>query len=718
MSKILVLAEKPSVGREIARVLSCKKKTDGALIGDKYVVTWALGHLVTLANPENYNDRYKNWNMNDLPMLPDKMKLVIIKKTSKQFNAVKRLMNDKNIKEIIIATDAGREGELVARWIIEKARVNKPIKRLWISSQTDKAIKEGFRNLKDGKEYINLYHSAVARSRADWYVGLNITRALTCKHNVQLSAGRVQTPTLNMIIQRENEIKKFVGAKYWELKCISNNIEFNWVSNNGNTRIFDKEKRDSIINKTKDNIGTITSVNEKTKKIQVPLAYDLTSLQIDANNKYGFSAKETLQIMQRLYEHHKLVTYPRTDSRYISSDVVDTLKERLESIISPSYKGFARALLRQKLNITKRFVDDKKVTDHHAIIPTEETGYVNDLSNNERKIYELIVKRFLEVLSKPCEYKETKAELNIQGEKFIVTHKDIINEGFKSISSSKEKPDGHKVQFKPNDKISISKVHYIEGVTKPPSRYTEALLLADMENPKKFVSENKMKETLADAGGIGTVATRADIIEKLYNTYYIEKIDGKIHPTSKGKQLVDLVPEDIKSPILTAKWEQQLVNISKGKLKEVKFTNDIKDYTRELVEEIKKDNISYVHDNITSDKCPNCGENLLKVKNKKGEMLVCKDRECGYKKMTSRLTNARCPECHKKMIMIGEKDNKAFKCHNCGYKEKLTTWNRKKEATNNQMNKKQARNYLNKMKKDADKPLNNAFAESLSKFKF
>lgn len=717
MGKTLVLAEKPSVGREIARVLSCKKKTNGALVGDKYIVTWALGHLITLANPESYHERYKNWNMGDLPMLPDKMKLVVIKKTSKQFNIVKSLMNDKDIQEIVIATDAGREGELVARWIIEKARVKKPIKRLWISSQTDKAIREGFKNLKSGKMYWDLYQSAVARSKADWYVGLNLTRALTCKHNVQLSAGRVQTPTLNMIVYRENEIKKFQPVKFYELKCMTNNIELNWVGDEKGTRLFNVDKRDKILANIKNQQGIVKSVTKKMKKIPTPYAYDLTTLQIDANNKYGFSAKKTLQLMQQLYERHKVVTYPRTDSKYISKDIVPTLKERLESITSSTYKSYARSLIKSKLNITNRFVDDKKVTDHHAIIPTEQVVFLDDLSSDERKIYDLVVKRFLEVLSKPCEYEEIKVKIAIKEEIFGITYKNIINEGYKAIESKSKEVNNKNIKFNIGDKVIVDKVYYTEGTTKPPSRYTEATLLADMENPKKYVQDKAMKETLANVGGIGTVATRADIIEKLYNTFYIENKDGKIYPTSKGKQLVDLVPDDIKSPILTAKWEMELTNISKGKVKEPVFINDIKNYTREIVEKVKQDNSVFKHDNITSEKCPNCGEKLLKVNNKTGEILVCKDRECGYRRVINRVTNARCPECHKKMIMVGEGEKKMFICNNCGFKEKLLSWNKRKESNQKQMNKKQVHKYMNKMKKESNQSINNAFADSLSKLK-
>lgn len=718
MSKILVLAEKPSVGREIGRVLGCKQKADGVLIGPKYVVTWALGHLITLANPENYHERYKHWNMGDLPMLPEKMKLVVIKKTSKQYHTVKRWMMDKGIKEIVIATDAGREGELVARWIIEKANVKKPIKRLWISSQTDKAIQDGFKHLKDGKAYDNLYHSAVARSKADWYVGLNLTRALTCKHNVQLSAGRVQTPTLQMIVSREEAIRQFVPAKYYELKADSNHVTFNYLGKGGHARIFDEVKRDKLLALLRHQEGVVKSVETKTKKVPAPQAYDLTTLQIDANNKYGFSAKRTLKLMQQLYEHYKVVTYPRTDSKYISQDIVPTLKERLESITTKSYKGYARSLMQSSLHITNRFVDDKKVTDHHAIIPTEEVAFVNDMSNDERKIYELIVKRFLEVLSKPYVYEETKVKIAIQNECFGVTYKRTLDQGWKSIGDQKEEQSKQVVAFKSHEKVKISNIYYTEGLTTPPSRYTEATLLADMENPKKFVDEKAMQTTLSQVGGIGTVATRADIIEKLYNTYYIENKEGKLFPTLKGKQVVELVPPEMKSPLLTAKWEMTLTDISKGKAKESVFIDQIKTYTKKLVEQVKSDATTFKHDNITGEKCPYCGGYLLRVKNKNGEMLVCKDRECGYKRKVNQLTNARCPECHKKMIMVGEGDKKTFICQNCGFKEKLHAWNKRKQNASQKMDKRRVNQYMKKMKKEADKPLNNAFADSLSKFNF
>ncbi|MBM6837489.1 DNA topoisomerase III, partial [Clostridium saudiense] len=337
MSKILVLAEKPSVGRDIAKVLKCSQNKGAYIEGNKYIVTWAMGHLVGLMDPEGYDVKYKKWAMETLPMLPKHMKLTVLKKTAKQYNEVKKQMNRNDVSEIVIATDAGREGELVARWIIEKAGIKKPIKRLWISSQTTKAILEGFSNLKPGKEYENLYKAAVCRAEADWLVGLNVTRALTCKYNAQLSAGRVQSPTLAMIVNREEEIKNFKPKSYYTIEGNSNGITLNWVNKDNNGRIFDEEYANEILKKISNESGEITNIIEKDKKQFSPALYDLTELQRDCNKLWGFSAKQTLSIMQRLYENHKILTYPRTDSRYISTDIVPTLKDRLDSIAIGEY---------------------------------------------------------------------------------------------------------------------------------------------------------------------------------------------------------------------------------------------------------------------------------------------------------------------------------------------------------------------------------------------
>ena len=384
----MILAEKPSVGREIAKVLKANNNKGSYIENNKYIVTWALGHLVELQSPEGYDVKYKNWSMDTLPMLPKYMKLSVIKKSSKQFYEVKKQMLRDDVSENIIATDSGREGELVARWIIEKAGVKKPLKRLWISSQTSKAIIEGFNNLKPGDAYRNLYEAAQCRAEADWVVGLNVTRALTCKYNAQLSAGRVQSPTLAMIVQREEEIKNFIPKDYYTIEGKGNNVTFNWVNKDNNGRIFDEEFAKKVIGKCNKANAEVVSVDSKEKKQYSPALYDLTELQRDCNRLFGFSAKQTLSIMQRLYENYKILTYPRTDSRYVTRDIVATIPERLNAVATGEYRLVAQELLKTKITGNKSFVDDSKVSDHHAIIPTEERPNLSSLSSEERKVYD------------------------------------------------------------------------------------------------------------------------------------------------------------------------------------------------------------------------------------------------------------------------------------------------------------------------------------------
>ena len=384
MGKILVLAEKPSVGRELARVLGCKKAGEGCLEGDRYIVTWALGHLVELAPPEDYDKAWAKWDMLTLPMLPDQMKTVVIPQSGRQFRSVQALMRRGDVDELVIATDAGREGELVARWIMEKAGWKKPAKRLWISSQTDKAIQDGFAHLRPAADYDNLYHSAQARSVADWVVGLNVTRALTCKHNAQLSAGRVQTPTLALIVDREEEIRSFRPREFWTVRAGFDGFTATWRDPTGQARTFDQEQAQQVAAALTGGTGTLIEVKKTAKQTPPPAAYDLTELQRDANKKYAYSAKETLSIMQNLYEVHKLLTYPRTDSRYISDDVVPTLPERLRSVLVEEYKPLAQQILLSRPLQTKYLVNNAKVSDHHAIIPTEEQPELWRLSGPER----------------------------------------------------------------------------------------------------------------------------------------------------------------------------------------------------------------------------------------------------------------------------------------------------------------------------------------------
>jgi DNA topoisomerase III len=728
MAKSLVIAEKPSVARDIANVLKCTKKGNGFLEGNNYIVTWALGHLVTLADPEVYDNKYKTWNLEDLPMLPERMKLVVMKQTGKQFNAVKSQLIRSDVNEIIVATDAGREGELVARWIIDKANVHKPIKRLWISSVTDKAIKDGFNNLKPGKAYENLYASAVARSEADWYIGLNATRALTTKFNAQLNCGRVQTPTVAMVATREDEIKSFKPQTYYGIEVQTDGLKLTWQDANGNSRSFNKEKIDAIVKSLGSKDASVVSIDRKAKKTFSPALYDLTELQRDANNIFGYSAKETLNIMQKLYEQHKVLTYPRTDSRYLSSDIVSTLPERLKACGAGEYRALANKILKKPIKATNAFVDDRKVSDHHAIIPTE--GYVNysNFTDKERKIYDLVVKRFLAVLFPAFEYEQLTVQAKIGEEKFIAKGKSVINAGWKEVYENRfddeESSDDVKEQLLPRlekgDVLITKLIAQTSGQTKPPARFTEATILSAMENPTKYMETNdkKLVETLKSTGGLGTVATRADIIDKLFNSFLIEKRGGKeIYITSKGRQLLELVPGELKSPATTAEWELKLELIAKGKLKKDVFINEMKEHTKKIVAEIKASDKKYKHDNISTKSCPDCGKPMLEVNGKKGKMLVCQDRECGHKKNVSRVTNARCPQCKKKMELRGEGNGQIFAC-TCGYREKLSAFEaRRKKESGGKVDKRTVQKYLKQQEKEVE-PINNAFADLLKGIKF
>ncbi|WP_253288329.1 DNA topoisomerase III [Blautia sp. MSJ-19] len=726
--KSLVIAEKPSVARDIARVLHCTQKGNGILEGKEYVVTWALGHLVTLADPEEYDKKYIKWDMETLPMMPDKMKLVVIRQTSKQYQAVKTQLFRKDIGDVIIATDAGREGELVARWILDKSGCRKPIRRLWISSVTDKAIRDGFKNLKDGRDYDNLYRAAVARAEADWLVGINGTRALTCKHNAQLSCGRVQTPTLAIIARREEEIRKFQPEDYFGMTLQAGGIQWTWKdTRSGSYRTFQKERVEEIQKKVSNTALEVVNVSRKPKKTMAPGLYDLTTLQREANQKYGFSAKETLNIMQRLYENHKVLTYPRTDSRYIGKDVVPTLKERLKACGTGPYRKFAGALISKPIHTNGSFVDDKKVSDHHAIIPTEQFVQLDHMTNEERKIYDMVVRRFLSVLYPPFEYEQTSMEAKAAGQSFVASGKAVVSAGWKEVYEGGSTEDDEEEQtlkdqnlpvLKQGEKLSIDSIRIISGKTKPPAHFTEATLLAAMENPVKYMSSKDAQaaKTLGETGGLGTVATRADIIEKLFHTFLMEKRGNEIYLTSKAKQLLELVPEDLKKPELTADWEKKLSDISKGRLQQKVFLDGIREYTEEIVGEIKAGTGTFRHDNLTNKICPNCGKRMLAVNGKNSKMLVCQDRECGYRETISRTTNARCPKCHKRMEMLVKGKEETFVC-GCGYKEKLSSFQARRAKEGAGVNKRDVQKYLKKQQKEAAEPVNNAFAQALAGLK-
>lgn len=787
--KSLVLAEKPSVGRDIARVLHCPQKSDGYMEGKDYVVTWGLGHLIELQDPEGYDKKYKEWKAEDLPIMPEKLQTVVIAKTGKQYRTVQRLLDRKDVEDVVIATDAGREGELVARWILKKAGCRKKCRRLWISSVTDKAIREGFAKLKDAKEYDHLYDAAVSRAEADWLVGINATRALTCKYNAQLSCGRVQTPTLAMIAKREEEIKNFQPQSYYTIhaeavcgpaqpnavqagggfaqaKVVqaagkSAGIQFQWRDNaTGSLRTFSRERAEHVCRSLQNETLVVTKLEKKQKKTPAPLLYDLTELQRESNRRFGYSAKETLNIMQRLYENHKVLTYPRTDSRYLTSDIVPTLKERIDSCGTGPYKLIAGKVKNRNYSGSPSFVNNAKVSDHHAIIPTEQVPELSHMTVDERRIYDLVVRRFLAVLYPPFEYEETvltaepehaviKAETvtadrqksgktdhpsdrnrTQAGSKteLVARGKAVLAFGWKEVYKDlgEEEPEESEEdlreqllpQLQQGQRVRVSSVSVREGKTKPPARFREATLLSAMENPVKYMESSNQAQarTLTETGGLGTVATRADIIDKLFGSFLMEKRGQEIYLTAKGRQLLGLVPEDLRRPELTADWEMKLGRIASGTIPRDQFMKEIRSYTQELLQEIQTQDGTYRHENMTNKKCPSCGKRLLAVNGKNAKLLVCQDRACGYRETVSRTSNARCPVCHKKMELSGTGDAATFFC-SCGYRERLEKFKERRQKEGAGVTKRDVAAYMKKQQKDAAEPVNTGMAAALASIK-
>ncbi|MGX0209886.1 DNA topoisomerase III [Staphylococcus epidermidis] len=709
--KSLILAEKPSVGRDIANALNLQQKSNGYIEGKQYIVTWALGHLVTNATPEQYNPSYKEWNLEDLPIIPKKMKTVVISKTNRQFKVVKSLILDKNVKEIIIATDAGREGELVARLILDKVGNKKPIKRLWISSVTKKAIQEGFKQLKNGNAYQNLYKAALARSEADWIVGINATRALTTKYDAQLSLGRVQTPTIQLVKSRQDEINYFKSEKYYTLSI---NVDGYDLNLNQQKRYKDKKELELIEHEIKHQEGKILEVKGKNKKSYAQPLFNLTDLQQEAYKRYKMGPKETLNTLQHLYERHKLVTYPRTDSNYLTHDMVDTIQERLRAILATDYKSHVRDLISETFSSKMHIFNNQKVSDHHAIIPTEVRPSIEQLSQREFKIYMLIAERFLENLMNPYLYEVLTIHAQLKGYHFVLKEKIPKQLGYKALKDqSSSNTLTH--SFKEGQLFNVHRIEIHEHETKAPEYFNEGSLLKAMENPQNHIDLNDKKyaKTLKHTGGIGTVATRADIIEKLFNMNALESRDGKIKVTSKGKQILELSPSELTSPILTAQWEEKLMLIEKGKYNSQKFIQEMKNFTFKVVNKIKSSEQKYKHDNLTTTECPTCGKFMIKVKTKNGQMLVCQDPKCKTKKNIQRKTNARCPNCKKKMTLFGKGKEAVYRCV-CGHTETQSQMDKRmRDKTNGKVSRKEMKKYINK-KEEID---NNPFKYALKNLK-
>lgn len=682
--KKLILAEKPSVARDIGRILNANEKKKNYLEGKNYVITWALGHLLGLKMPEDLNKKWEKWQLETLPMLPKFIGTKPLPKTRSQLKTIESLVKRKDINEIVIATDAGREGELVARWVLQYVHANKKVTRLWISSQTDKAVKQGFKELKPAEKYDNLYESALARATADWLVGLNVTRALTVKYQDNLSAGRVQTPTLALVRRQEEKIEKFMPQKYYRIALRLGNQTAYMKQKN----IYAIKERDEAEKKKRhlDNFkGQIRNINSKVKREAAPLLYDLTELQREANKRYGYSAKKTLSLVQSLYEIHKVVSYPRTDSRYLSNDIKSTLMERLQAI--RKYDSRAEESIKNKAKvILKKVFNDSKVTDHHALIPTEQVPNYSKFSADEQKIYNLIVSRFLGIFAQPYTVEELRVVVTFDKDEFIFVGKKVLDYGWKNKDASEEVALNLKKDTVVSPNFTVE-----EKLTTPPSPLTEAGLLAQME---KF--------------GLGTPATRAEIIEKLVKSELMERTGHALRVTPKGKQLLNLVNKELVSPKLTAKWEKQLEDIAHGKMKSQKFIGDIKNDTKRLVSEVKNSKENYKDFSLTKKRCPECNSFLKVRKTRDGEIYVCSNPECNYRRRKdAKVSNHRCPQCHRKMLIVEGKNGKYFRCKYDGTTEKMTVGKKNKKMT-----KHEERRLLKKINQD-DEPQESPLALAL-----
>lgn len=627
----VVIAEKPSVALDISKVIGANEKRNGYYEGNNYLVTWCVGHLVENAMPEDYNPDYKKWSLDNLPIIPGEWKTKVSNKTKDQFKVIKELVNREDVEELICGTDSGREGELIFRLVYNKIGSKKPIKRLWISSMTKESIENGFKNIRAGEEFDNLYKSAFCRSKADWIVGLNATRLYTGLYNQMLNVGRVQTPTINLIVQRDLEIENFESKQYFLVKA--------------DTGLFIASKRVdgiteaySIVNKCNGKYAAVKDIVKEEKSIKPSALLDLTSLQREANKLLGFSAQQTLDLAQSLYEK-KVITYPRTDSKFLSDDMKDETNELINNIVNSNIlvENLKDIYSLEEVKVNN-IINNKKVSDHHAIIPTKE-ALKDDLSltSSEEKILNIIMFKLLEGVYKPIKQTNIKINLGIEDETFEFSGKQILDNGFRIIERlMKEKLNIESEEDNNSFEGDVTIGQIFENVelssqakkTQPPKYYTEATLLSAMENVGRLVEDKELKESLSK--GLGTPATRAAIIEQILKKGFIKREGKKLIATTEGKDLMKILPEDIKSPELTATWEYKLEKVSNGELSESEFLEDIKHYITGLIGNAKKNlNKNFVKskEKEVIGKCPRCSKNVYEGKLN----FYCEaSKECGF----------------------------------------------------------------------------------------
>lgn len=558
--KKLIVAEKPSVGKDIARVLGVKNKGEGYLYGEDYVVTWALGHLVSLCEPGEVNPQWQKWNMNDLPMLPADIPLKALPATMDQYKTVAKLLTSPKIDSVICATDSAREGELIFRYIYQLCGCTKPVERLWISSMTDAAIRKGFEELKPASCYDALYESARCRSVADWLVGMNASRAYSLRYNAHLSIGRVQTPTLNLIVKRDLEIENFVPQDYWEIRANFGDYEGLWVNpETKETRAPTQELADRVKAECKKGTPAVVSESEaEIKRMPPPQLFDLTTLQREANRKFGYSADKTLKLAQALYEKHKLLTYPRTDSRYLSDDMAPKVRATLQKLPEP----YAAYISAPEMNLsmhTKRFYDNTKISDHHAIVPTEKLPRLESLSVDERNIYDMVARRLIAAHYPNYEYKAAKILTKVGVHTFKSTGSAPVKEGWRALYRGEKAEKGEVLlpKLRPGEERKVEKISSKACKTKPPQPHNDASILKMMENAGRDIEDETLREQMKDSG-LGTPATRAAIIERLIQVGYARRSGKNLVSTEKGRKLISVVPEQISSAVTTGKWEKAL----------------------------------------------------------------------------------------------------------------------------------------------------------------
>ncbi len=676
MGKTLVIAEKPSVGRDLASALpgSFAKEGDTHLESDEYVITWAVGHLVQLAEPEDYDEKWKKWRMADLPIVPDDFKLVPRDtKSKKQLNAILKLLKRADVDRIINACDAGREGELIFAYIYEVSGVDKPVDRLWISSMTKQAIGEGFERLRPGEQLRNLEAAARSRSEADWLVGMNATRAATIRGRAWVggvvSLGRVQTPTLAMIVKREREIQAFVPEPYRLIHgTFQPPYQGLWFEGD-ETRIFgDLSRADAIVAKVSGADGSVESIERKEQSERAPLLYDLTSLQRDANRRYGFSARRTLQAAQSLYEGKKAITYPRTSSRYLSGDMVPQLKPTAGTLRPiEDYRAAAEYVLGLDQLPLQRVVNDAKVDDHHAIIPTDIEHDVTAFTPDERRVFDLIARRFLAVFHPPARYARTTVITLVEEERFRTRGKVTLEAGWRSVygvepdqerQSEEEEAEGGEIPaLRQGQTVRCIAAEIEDKMTRPPPRYSEATLLSAMETAGKLIDDEELREAMKDSG-LGTPATRAETIETLIRREYIERVGKDLQATPKGIQVITMLEEHkLTSPELTGDWEHKLSDIEHGTGDRQAFMQGIADFTKETVEQIAAlDKEKLRPERVELGPCPRCGAETGEIIRENSKAYGCtswKSREepgCGFviwKRVASRTLT---PEIARQLI--------------------------------------------------------------------